>query len=201
MQHANKPYSQACENNKDPILSVLKRTLIRPGDLLEIGSGTGQHAVYFAQHLSHICWQPTDLEFNLAGIHAWFADVNLSNLKPPAPLDVSQTDWPVTRVDYVFSANAVHIMSWKMVEKMMLGIEKSLRPGGILVLYGPFNYAGDYTSPSNAQFDKWLKDRDIESGIRDFEAINDLAVKTGLSLSEDCEMPANNRTLVWQKSN
>lgn len=198
--HAGKPYSQACENNKDPILSVLKRTLVTPGDLLEIGSGTGQHAVYFARHLSHICWQPTDLEINLAGIRAWLRDVHLSNLKQPIMLDVSRTRWPITRVDYVFSANAIHIMSWKMAENMMHGIKKMLQPGGKLVLYGPFNYAGYYTSPSNAQFDQWLKDRDIESGIRDFEAVNELAEKAGLSLSEDCEMPANNRTLVWQKS-
>ncbi len=195
----HKPYAPACDNNKDPILNILKRSFIEPGLVLEIGSGTGQHAVYFSEHLPHIIWQPTDREENLAGISAWQTDADLSNLKPPLELDVAQKPWPAFRADYIFSANAVHIMSWKMVEKFFSGVEKNLKLNGLLILYGPFNYLGHYTSSSNAQFDIWLKDRDPNSGIRDFEAINQLAENAGMLLSEDCEMPANNRSLIWKK--
>ena len=195
----HKPYAPACDNNKDPILNILKHSFIDPGLVLEIGSGTGQHAVYFSENLPHIIWQPTDIEENIAGITAWQTDANLSNLKPPLKLDVAQKPWPDIRADYVFSANAVHIMPWKMVERLFRGIEKNLKFNGLLVLYGPFNYAGRYTSSSNAQFDNWLKERDPHSGIRDFEAINILAENAGMLLREDYEMPANNRSLIWKK--
>jgi len=200
----NKPFSESCEQNKDPILSIIKRYFVEEKSIvLEIGSGTGQHAAYFPHHLSHLSWQPSDTHENLQGIEAWQRSANLPNTFAPVTLDVSQTVWPVTSVDYIFSANTVHIMSWQSVKLMMAGIRKILKPNGIFCLYGPFNYDGQFSSPSNAQFDLWLKARNPESGVRDFEALCELANQQGsdatLKLINDHDMPANNRILVFQK--
>ena len=196
----NKPFSQACENNKDPILQVLYRVFNTTKIVCEIGSGTGQHACYFAQNLPDIIWQPTDKQENLSGIMQWVADVQLQNLRNPIPLDVTDHPWPVGEIDAVFTANTLHIMTWSEVEGLFERLQEYLVKDGLLCIYGPFNYKGSYTSESNAQFDLWLKQRNLKSAIRDFEAVETLASKANIRLLEDIAMPANNRLLVWQKN-
>jgi cyclopropane fatty-acyl-phospholipid synthase-like methyltransferase len=195
-----KPFSQACENNKRPILEVLRRQLRAPALVLEIGSGTGQHAVFLGEQLPHLVWQTSDLAEHHAGIRRWLDDAGLANVRPPVALEVTTRPWPVGRADAVFSANTAHIMSWPMVEAFFAGAGEVLASDGLLLLYGPFNYAGVYTSESNARFDASLKARDPSSGLRDFEAVDALAVAAGLRLVEDAAMPANNRLLVWRKA-
>lgn len=195
-----KPFSQACENNKRPILEVLRRHLGGVRRLVEIGSGTGQHAAYFAAQLPHLVWQPSDVAENLAGIRLWVEDAALDNLPPPVELDVTVQPWPVAAAEAIFSANTMHIMSWPAVTAFLTTAAAILKEdGGLLCLYGPFNYNGTYTSDSNRRFDAWLRQRDRDSGIRDFEAIDALAAAGGLRLIEDNAMPANNRLLVWRK--
>lgn len=194
-----KPFSQACENNKRPILDVLRRCLRDSRLVLEIGSGTGQHAVYFARHLPHLMWQPSDLEANHDGIRQWIADAGLANVRPPLALDVHMRPWPLAPVDAVVSVNTAHIMSWPAVEDFIGGAGEVLRPAGVFALYGPFNYGGKHTSDSNARFDEWLRQRDPQSAIRDFEAVDALARAADLYLVEDNAMPANNRLLVWAR--
>ena len=195
----NKPYAESCDQNRGPILTVIKPLLEDCSSVLEIGSGTGQHAVYFAEQMPHLLWYPSDCARYLAGINLWIDDAGLENVQRPVELDVSRSIWPRIQVDAVFSANTVHIMRWPDVEALFAGVGKVLNESGGLLLYGPFNYAGAYTSESNARFDAWLKARDPHSGIRDFEALQELAEKAGMKLKEDYEMPANNRTLVWSK--
>ncbi|MGR9051817.1 MAG: DUF938 domain-containing protein [Gammaproteobacteria bacterium] len=199
MQTQGKPFSQACENNKTPILDVLKKTFGNVRRVLEIGSGTGQHACHFARSMPHLQWQPTDKTENLSGIRLWVQDANLTNLLQPIALDVMQTDWPCLTIEALFTANTLHIMAWQEVETMFSRLEILLKPGAPLCIYGPFNYGGRYTSLSNADFDRFLKSRDPASGIRDIEAVTTLARRAGLVLREDNTMPANNRLLVWEK--
>lgn len=194
-----KPVSEACERNREPILAVLKPVLKHSNTVLEIGSGTGQHAVYFAEHMPHLTWIASDRKENHAGITAWMRDANLGNTRGPLLLDVNHADWPEVDVDAVFSANTIHIMAWEEVKKMIAGIGKLLPRDGLLVLYGPFNYNGHYTSESNARFDEWLKARDPKSGIRNFEDVEALANAAGLTFQEDYAMPANNRIICWRK--
>lgn len=200
MLEMSKPLSQACENNKRPILEVLRRHLKETRSVLEIGSGTGQHAVYFAGNLPHLIWQPSDLAENHAGIVAWIEEAGLDNVRLPLELDVCRRPWRVDAVDAVFSANTAHIMSWPLVEDFIAGVGEVLRPGGVFCLYGPFNCGGSHTSESNARFDVWLRQRDPDSAIRDFEAVDALACAASLTLIEDNAMPANNRLLVWRTS-
>jgi len=195
-----KPFSEACEQNKDPILEVLREVLAHSKRVLEIGSGTGQHAVFFGAQLPHLTWQTSELPEHHAGIRAWLADARLANVLPPLTLNVADPVWPVAEVDAVFSANTAHIMAWPLVEKMFAGGARVLAAGGRLCLYGPFSYHGNYSSESNARFDAWLKGRDPLSGIRDFEALDALAQQHGMTLLDDYAMPVNNRTLVWEKS-
>jgi cyclopropane fatty-acyl-phospholipid synthase-like methyltransferase len=192
-------FSDACERNKDPILKILKHEFNNSNLVLEIGSGTAQHAVYFGKHLSHLNWQPTDLNENLASIKERIELEATDNVKPPIELDVSKHPWPILDVDAVFTANTFHIMSWELVEHFFLGLGKILRNNGILCAYGPFKYRGKYTSESNEKFDGFLKSRDPQSGIRDFEAVDKLAAKQGLVLFEDHQMPANNQCIVWKR--
>ena len=196
-----KPYSQACVNNREPILSVIARLFADRKEILEIGSGTGQHAVYFAQKMPNLIWQSSDRAENHPGIKLWLQEAGLINTPPPIELDVMQEPWPQISADAVFSANTAHIMPWASVERMLTIIAAGLPNNGLFVLYGPFNYEGTYTSDSNASFDQWLQQRDSLSGIRDFEAVNNLANRLQLTLEEDIEMPANNRILSWRKSN
>ena len=195
----NKPFSQACENNKQPILQVIQRVFNQPLTVWEIGSGTGQHACYFARQLPHIEWQPTDREENLAGIGLWVEECKLSNIKPPIKLDVNDQPWPCIRMDAIFTANTLHIMSWREVQVLFAKLGEVLDPGAKLCIYGPFNYNNSYTSDSNQQFDRWLKTRDPESGIRDLQTVKQLAGTFDITLMEVNPMPANNRLLVWMK--
>ena len=193
----SKPYSEACEQNKEPILGVLREVFTAPGLILEIGAGTGQHAVHFARALPHLDWQPTDQADYLPGIRQWIAEAGLVNLRQPLELNTRSERWPITQVAGVFSANTTHIMDWPAVEGLFRGVGQYLASGGVFCLYGPFNYGGRYTSASNAQFDAWLKLRDPASGIRDFADLNRLARDNGLQLRQDYPMPVNNHTLVW----
>ena len=195
-----KPYSESCAQNQFPILETLQEIFVNQQHVLEIASGTGQHAVYFGRALPHLTWQTSELAQNHAGILAWLDEAKLINVLPPVVIDVNDGQWPIEIVDTVFNANTVHIISWPEVERMFAGIARVLSAGGILCLYGPFNYGEKFTSESNACFDVWLKSRDKNSGVRDFEAINRLAETYGLFLLRDVSMPSNNRTLVWQRA-
>lgn len=196
---ATKPFSQACENNKQPILDKLATLFTEPGTILEIGTGTGQHAVHFAAALPHITWQPSDRPEVVDLCQPWLEDAGLANIRPPVPLDVGAPEWPVEGIDGAFSANTAHIMGWPEVVAMFTGVAKRLAPGGLFCLYGPFNYHGQYTSASNRQFDRYLKAEAGHMGIRDIDQLTDLARDTGLVLDADHAMPANNRLLVWRK--
>lgn len=193
------PFSQASENNKTPILEVLREHFTEPGLVLEIGTGTGQHAEYFAHHLPHLTWQPSDRPGHEDVCRARLDAAALANLRPPLALDVTQTPWPIDAADGVFSANTAHIMSWPMVEAMFAGVGRLLSAGGRFCLYGPFNENGQFTSDSNARFDSYLRTRDPAMGIRDWEAVDWLAQQHGLSLQARQAMPANNQLLVWMK--
>lgn len=195
-----KNYSEACEENKYPILDVLRQAFSELHSILEIGSGTGQHAVFFAEHIPHLLWQPSDTIENHASIIEWINDSQLDNVLPPLELDVAKHHWPTQTFDGIFSANTTHIMSWPEVVELFSGVRNVLASQGKFCLYGPFNYGGEFTSPSNAHFDQWLKSREPKSGIRDFETLNKLAADIDLTLINDHEMPVNNRLLVWQKS-
>ncbi len=194
-----KPFSQACENNKDPILEKLKPHLTGCLQLLEIGSGTGQHAVHFAQHLPELTWQTADQQMHHEGINAWLAEAQLSNLRPPLALDL-HFPWPVKQqYDAIFTANTLHIISEQLVVKLIQGAAKHLKPAGLLFIYGPFNYHGQYTSTSNERFDAWLQQRDPRSGIREQTWLVSLAQQHGFTLLEDHQMPANNRLLLFKR--
>ena len=196
----DKPFSESCVQNRDPILAVLRELFADRSHVLEIGSGTGQHAVYFGAALPHLVWQSADVPLHHAGIRAWLDEAALPNVRPPIALDVSQPGWRSGRYDAVFSANTLHIMGWPEVEAFFEGVGEVLKAGGVLAVYGPFNTNGAYTSESNARFDAWLKARDPASGVRDFEAVDALARAQGLVLRQDIAMPANNRTLVWHRT-
>lgn len=195
----NKPFAESSEQNKQVILQVLQKLFIAPGEVLEIGSGTGQHAVHFTQHLPHLMWQPTDCADQIPGMTLWFNDVTHQRIRTPQVLDVQQ-QWSDQLFDYVFTANTLHIVSWAAVQLMFAGVGKNLKPGGLFVQYGPFNYAGKFTSDGNARFEQWLKSRDPLSGIRNFEDLQALAQHHAMVLHSDHEMPVNNRILVWQKT-
>lgn len=194
-----KPFSQACENNKAPILAVLKQAFAGRRKVLEIGSGTGQHAVYFAPRLPHLRWYTSDRAENHGAINFWINDHPAPNLHRPRLLDVDMAIWPLLSADAVFTANTCHIMPWKSVERMFVGLAKHLELGGVLCIYGPFKYNGSYTSASNEEFDRWLKRQNADQGIRDFEAIAALAQSIGLELVSDHSMPANNHILEWRR--
>jgi cyclopropane fatty-acyl-phospholipid synthase-like methyltransferase len=193
------PFSAACERNKDPILEVLRMRFADRSQVLEIGSGTGQHAVYFSRALGHLTWHPTE---QLAYLPDLTERVKLEgpvNLRAPTVLDVSQVLWPVRSVDAIFTANTLHIMSWSEVTAFYRGVGSVLSPRGVLCVYGPFRYDGRYTSDSNREFDRMLQDRDPNSGLRDIREVTALALQYGLHLDEDHDLPANNRLLVFAK--
>jgi len=195
----NKPFAESCAQNQQVILEVLKSLFTEPGRVLEIGSGTGQHAVYFSQHLPHLVWQPSDLQSQHAGMKLWFDEVQHERIQPPLEIDVDQGPWPLTDLDYIFTANTLHIISAEQVVNLFEHGAACLRQSGLFVQYGPFNYRGEYTSESNAKFDSWLKQQNPDSCIKHFETLQALAEKNNMSLYRDIEMPANNRILVWQK--
>lgn len=196
---AEKPWSEACERNRGPILEVLRVAFADASRVLEIGAGTGQHAVFFAAALPQLVWQSSDVAANLPGIAAWRDAADLPNLLAPLELDVDAADWPVGAVDGLFSANTLHIMSWSSVRNFFRGVGRVLEPGGVLVVYGPFSYGGRHTAESNARFDAFLRARDPLSGVRDFDDVDALARTQGLALLADQLLPANNRALVWRR--
>ena len=202
MLHMTRPFAPACENNQAPIFDVLQHAFAHSTHVLEIGSGTGQHSVYFAPRLPHLVWQTSELPALHDGIAAWLAEFPSPNLRLPVALDLSSGNWPETAegaFDAVFTSNTLHIVNWALVQRLfeMLGLH--LAQGAVFAVYGPFNYGGTFTSESNRNFDAWLKARDADSGIRDFESVHALAAQHGLQLVGDHEMPANNRCLVFQK--
>lgn len=194
-----KPYAPSCDRNRDPILDVLHMHFADRRHVLEIGSGTGQHAVHFGAALPHLQWQTSERREHHDGIRAWLTEAALTNVSAPISLDVAADPWPSRTFDAAFTANTLHIMSWQEVEATFAGLGRALQPEATLVVYGPFNYGGEFTSASNADFDQWLKARDAQMGIRDFEAVDALARGIGLRRIADIAMPANNRCLVWQR--
>ncbi len=194
----DKPFSSACERNREPILQVLRDELAAARQVLEIGSGTGQHAVHFAAALPHLRWQCSDVAANLAGMQLWLDEAGLPNLPAPIVLDVDGP-WPQARYDAVFTANTLHILRWPQVQRLFAHIAKVLRPEGRFVAYGPFNVDGRHTSAGNAQFDAALRAEDPQRGLRDVGALDALAQNAGLARSADHAMPANNRCLVWRR--
>ncbi|MDQ3289330.1 MAG: class I SAM-dependent methyltransferase [Pseudomonadota bacterium] len=194
-----KPVSPACERNRDPILAQLREHFADRRSVLEIGSGTGQHAVHFAAAMPWLVWQCSDRAEYLPGVRAWLDEAALPNTPAPVELDVAGP-WPFAHsFDAAFSANTLHIMSWREVEAFFAGLATTLAHDAKLVVYGPFNYEGAFTSDSNAAFDASLRARDPRMGIRDFEAVDALARAIGLQLHADVQMPANNRLLVWHR--
>lgn len=184
-----RPFSEACERNRGPILEVLKRVFAGSRRVLEIGSGTGQHAAYFSAQLRHLHWQASDVAQHLSGIRLWGVE--------PIELDVDEP-WPTVDTDAAFSANTAHIMSWRQVERMFAGVA-GMPSLEVFCLYGPFSYGGRHTAESNARFDAMLRARDPASGVRDVEDLAALARRCGMALAEDNAMPANNRLLVFRK--
>jgi cyclopropane fatty-acyl-phospholipid synthase-like methyltransferase len=198
MSATPKPYSPSCDRNREPLLEILRVCFSDRKQVLEVGSGTGQHAVFFAAAMPWLTWQAADMAENLPGIAMWIDEARLPNLPSAIALSAAGP-WPKRRYDAVFSANTLHIMGWADVVKLFAGLSGVMAEDAVLAVYGPFNYGGKFTSDSNAQFDVWLKQRSSASGIRDFEAVNGLAESIGLKLIADHAMPANNRTLVWKR--
>ena len=203
-----KPFSPACDRNREPILALLRECFADVREVLEIGSGTGQHAVHFAAAMPWLSWQCSDRAEHLPGIRVWLDEAALPNTPAPLALDVDTGPWPRPAAagvgaggsfDGMFSANTLHIMGWPSVQRFFAGVDTALAPGGTLVVYGPFNDDGRFSSDSNREFDGWLRARDPASGIRDFEAVDALARDIGLALQADVAMPANNRCLVWRR--
>jgi SAM-dependent methyltransferase len=195
-----KPFSPACERNREPILQILSSLLARkPGRLLEIGSGTGQHAVYFAPHFPQTEWVVSDVRAHHEGIVQWLRESNCPNLVGPLELEIGKDSLGRAAYDFVYISNVLHIMSFNLVQVLIAELGQALRPSGQVIIYGPFNYNGKFTSDSNREFDRQLKERDALSGIRDFEEIVRLMELASLFLENDHAMPANNRLLVFGK--
>lgn len=195
-----KQFSPSCEHNKDQILEVLNDALPKSGTVLEIGSGTGQHAAYFAPRLPALHWQPSDMSANHASIRAWAEEANAANLQAPLEVDLLTTAWPITHADAIVCINTVHIVAWKGVVNLFAGAGRVLPAGGVMYVYGAYRYATRPLEPSNEEFDRWLKARNAVSGVRDYEAVNALAHSNGLTLVEDRAMPGNNRSIWWKKN-
>ena len=194
----DKPDAPSCERNREPILAVLREHFADRRDTLEIGSGTGQHAVYFAAAMPWLRWQCSDRVEHLPGIRLWLDEAALPNTPAPLELDVGGS-WPAHRYDAVFSANTLHIMSWPEVEQLLARLPEATTGDAMLAIYGPFNYDGRYTSDSNAAFDRWLKERGAHMGIRDAAAVDALAARAGFRPAADVAMPANNRCRIWRR--
>ncbi|HBK54730.1 MAG TPA: methylase [Xanthomonadales bacterium] len=194
----DKPHAPATERNREPILAELRALFADHQRVLEIGSGTGQHAVFFAAALPHLVWQCSDRVENLPGIRLWLADAGLANTPAPLALDVIRDPWPSERYDAVFSANTLHIMPWQAVEALFAGLPAVLHPSATVAIYGPFNRNGIATSDSNAAFDAKLRSEQPHMGLRDVEAVDALAQAAGLALIADIAMPANNALRVWR---
>ena len=195
----DKPFAASCERNKAPILQVLLPLYARVTRVLEIGSGTGQHALHFAAAMPHLLWQCSDVPAHLPGMRLWLDESALPNLPPPLALDVNQ-GLPGGSYDAVFTANTLHIMGWSEVQSLFGGLATLLPPGGLFTAYGPFNLGGRFTSEGNARFDAELRQADPRRGIRDLQAVDALARTAGLQMLNDEPMPANNRCVSWKRS-
>jgi len=198
------PNAPSCERNRDPILAVLQRFFDETHEVLEIGSGTGQHAVYFAAAMPWLRWQCSDRAENLPGVRLWLEHASLANTPAPVELDVASGPWPRShaadgRFDAAFSANTLHIMGWPQVDAFFAGLDGALADEATLVVYGPFNLEGRFTSESNAAFDASLRAKAPHQGLRDAGAVDALARAGGFTLVENRPMPANNRCLVWRR--
>ncbi len=192
--------SPAVARNRDPILAVLRRVLPDRGTVLEIASGTGEHAAYFAVQLPHVIWQPSDVDPEaLASIEAHRAAANAPNLRAPVTLDVTAPAWPVPHADAVVSMNMIHISPWTAAQGLMAGAARLLEAGAPLYLYGPFKENGEHTAPSNAAFDASLRARDPQWGVRDLGDVRALAAGHGFDFVERVAMPANNLSLVFRR--
>ncbi|PKO36914.1 MAG: methylase [Betaproteobacteria bacterium HGW-Betaproteobacteria-6] len=194
-----KPHAPSTEKNREPILAVLREVFADRRQVLEIGSGTGQHAIHFGAQLPHLRWQTSDRPDFLPGIRAWLAEAALPNVLPPVEFDVLGP-WPTGRYDAAYSANTLHIMSWQAVEALFAGLPAVLAPGGLLFIYGPFMFDGRHTSDSNAAFDRSLREKAPHQGVRDATAVDALARQNGLELVEQRPMPSNNFVLLWRMS-
>lgn len=194
------PFSQACERNKDIIFETIRPYLVSATSVLEIGSGTAQHSLYFAKNCPHLSWQTSDQSFYLDGIRAQLSNNEIANILPPLELDVNQSTWIVdaARYDIVYTANTLHIMRWSDVQAFFNGLGQVSKSGSVLIIYGPFKYAGEFTSNSNGAFDQSLRAGGQGSAIRDYEAVEQLAIENGFSLIMDVTMPANNQCLIWR---
>ena len=192
------PFAEACERNKGPILEKLRGVLPSCGRILEIGSGTGQHLVFFAPKFPGLQWQPSDCSEHLNGLAARVNREASPNILPPIELDVLGK-WPDQLFDAVYSANTVHIMAWNAVCAMFAGLELHLAPGGVFFLYGPFNQDGRFTAASNEEFDHQLRERSPDMGLRDVEALESLAQSQRMTLVRQYPMPANNQVLVFMR--
>lgn len=197
---ANKPFAEAALRNAEPILEILRRELAESVDVLEIGSGTGQHAVRFASALQHLHWQTSDLCENHDGIRAWIDESKLSNISYPIELDVSTARVPADSVDAVYSSNTAHIMSFHSVSSMFTLVARALRPGGVFCLYGPFKLDGRFTTDSNAAFDASLRSNNPAMGIRELSDLEKIARKSGLRCTSLYAVPSNNLVVVWKKT-
>jgi cyclopropane fatty-acyl-phospholipid synthase-like methyltransferase len=195
----DKPFAPSCERNRDPILHILREVFADRKRVLEIGGGTGQHAVHFAEALAHLTWQTSEQAEHLAGIRRWLDEAGLPNTPPPIALDVNQPEWPVMRFDALFTANTLHIMAWPEVEALFAHLPEVMSEDAKLVVYGPFNIDGRYTSESNAAFDTWLHERGDHMGIRDLADVDALASSARLRRIADHALPANNRCVAWQR--
>lgn len=196
----SKPYSASCERNQEAIAGVLDYCLNgEDRSILEIGSGTGQHAVYMANRFPYITWTCTDLKSQHQGIDAWLKEAKLKNIRGPIEYEIGMSSFPEGNYDVIFTANTFHIIPWDKCKQLINLAAKKLERGSLFIVYGPFNYEGSYSSSSNAQFDIWLKTKSSKSAIRDFEEVKICMESNGFSLSEDFEMPTNNRTLVFVK--
>jgi cyclopropane fatty-acyl-phospholipid synthase-like methyltransferase len=194
------PSSPSCLRNRDAILALLRQQFSDRRQVLEIGSGTGEHAIFFSAALPHLRWQTSDVAAHQQAIAARLQAEPLANCLAPVVFDVSRDSWPDGDFDAVFSANTCHIMAWQQVQAMFAAFRAHLPGGAVLCLYGPFNYGGQFTSASNAAFDRSLRATAPQMGVRDFEAVDALARAADLQLQADYAMPANNRLLVWRRT-
>lgn len=198
-ESVEKPHSPSCERNREPILGVLRDAFADRRSVLEIGSGTGQHAVFFAAAMPHLQWQSSERSEFLAGVQSWLDDAALANTPPPVLFDVGQDEWPATTFDAIFTANTLHIMAWPEVERLFARLPEIMGDDCVLVAYGPFNIDGAYTSDSNAEFDRWLHERGAHMAIRDLADVDALAVAAGLGRIALQPMPANNFCVTWKR--
>lgn len=195
-----KQYTAAFERNREPITDALREALGESRRVLEIGSGSGQHAAWFASAFPRITWCPTDLPAMLPSIEAWRADHAGDNIEPARALDVFSSDWSAIAFDAVVTINTLHIVSFEGVRSILAGAAAGLPPGGLLFVYGPFRFDGRPLEASNSNFDAWLRERDPESGLRRFEDVDHVAAGHGLRFECDRPLPANNHALWWRKA-